>query len=179
MPRLPYLPPDTATPADVVAAIRRRRGGVLYNLDRMLLHSPALAEGWNGLFDAIRGDRMALARRPRELAICLVAILNRADYELHHHAPLFLAAGGTQAQLDVLVTSATPDALAQEFDAADRAVIALTLEMTRGVAVGDATLKDVRRILGDDRQVVELVGVVAAYNMVSRVLVALEVEPET
>ena len=59
----------------------------LYNLDRMLLYSPGLAAGWNGLFDAVRGDRMALSPRLRELAICLVAILNRADYELHHHAP--------------------------------------------------------------------------------------------
>jgi len=36
----------------------------------------------------------------------------------------------------------------------------------------------VLRLLGD-RQTVELVGVVAAYNMVSRFLVALGVEPES
>jgi alkylhydroperoxidase family enzyme len=36
----------------------------------------------------------------------------------------------------------------------------------------------VRGQLDDDRQLVELVGVVAAYNMVSRFLVALGIEPE-
>ena len=32
--------------------------------------------------------------------------------------------------------------------------------------------------LGDDRLLVELVGVIAAYNMVSRFLVALRIAPE-
>jgi alkylhydroperoxidase family enzyme len=178
MPRLPYLPADTAAPADVVAAIRRRRGGVLYNLDRMLLHSPALAAGWNGMFEAIRGERIALAPRLRELAICLVAILNRADYELHHHAPLFLAAGGTQAQLDALVALGEAAGSAPAFDQTEQAVIRLTAEMTRNVAVSDAALDAVRAALRSAREVVELVGVVAAYSMVSRVLVALGVEPE-
>jgi alkylhydroperoxidase family enzyme len=36
----------------------------------------------------------------------------------------------------------------------------------------------VRATLPDHQQVVELVGVIAAYNMVSRFLVALGVEPE-
>jgi alkylhydroperoxidase family enzyme len=179
MPRLPYLPQDTAEPADIVASIRKRRGGRLYNLDRMLLHSPGLASGWNGLFDAVRGERMALSPRLRELAICLVAILNRADYELHHHAPLFLAAGGTQAQLDALHRWEDAGLLASTFDATTLAIVQLTREMTRDVAVRDATLHAVRAALGDDRKVVEAVGTIAAYNMVSRVLVALDVQPES
>jgi alkylhydroperoxidase family enzyme len=165
-------------PAEIVAAIRARRGGVLLNLDRMLLHSPGLASGWNGLFDAIRGNRLALPPCLRELVICLVAILNRAQYELHHHAPVFLAAGGTQAQLDALIAEADQAELARRFDPTALALIQLTLEMTRTVQVTDATLDRARSALGDDRQVVEAVGVIAAYNMVSRVLVALGVEPE-
>jgi alkylhydroperoxidase family enzyme len=178
MPRLPYLPQDTAEPADIVASIRRRRGGKLYNLDRMLLHSPGLAAGWNALFEAVRGERMSLSPRLRELAICLVAILNRADYELHHHAPLFLAAGGTRLQLDALRGWEDADRLAQAFDSADLAIIQLAREITREVAVGESTFQAVRAALGDDRAVVEAVGTIAAYNMVSRVLVALDVQPE-
>lgn len=178
MPRLPYLPQDTAEPADIVAPIRKRRGGKLFNLDRMLLHSPPLALGWNGLFDAVRGDRMMLSSRLRELAICLVAILNRADYELHHHAPVFLAAGGTQAQLDALQRVENRTVPADVFDAAELAMIRLTWEMTRNVAVSDATLSDARSALGDDRKLVEAVGTIAAYNMVSRVLVALGVDAQ-
>src|SRR5690606_15711496 len=47
MPRIPYQPEDLAEPAEVVDAIRRRRGGKLLELDRMLLHSAPLAAGWN------------------------------------------------------------------------------------------------------------------------------------
>ena len=41
-----------------------------------------------------------------------------------------------------------------------------------------ATTDAARRALGSDRHLVEIVGVIAAYNMVSRFLVALGVEPE-
>jgi alkylhydroperoxidase family enzyme len=178
MPRLPYQPADLAQPADIVTAIRKRRGGKLYHLDRMLLYSPGLAAGWNGLFDAVRGERMLLSPRLREIAICLVAILNGADYELHHHAPIFFAAGGTPAQLDALRACDDEKGLAAVFDATDLAVIRLTREMTRNVAVSDPTFATVRAALGDARKVVEAVGTIAAYNMVSRVLVALDVQAE-
>lgn len=50
--------------------------------------------------------------------------------------------------------------------------------MTRSVKLGPDTLAAVRTALADDGQVVEIVGVIAASNMVSRVIVALDVEPE-
>jgi alkylhydroperoxidase family enzyme len=53
----------------------------------------------------------------------------------------------------------------------------LTIEMTRQVRVADATFAAVRAVLGE-QATVELVAVIAAYNMVSRFLVALGVEPE-
>jgi alkylhydroperoxidase family enzyme len=64
------------------------------------------------------------------------------------------------------------------FDATERAVLQLALEMTRHVRVSDATFEGVRAALGDERQVVELVGVIATYNMVSRFLVALDIDLE-
>ena len=45
---------NISEPADLVGAIRKRRGGELLKLDRMLLHSPALAEGWNVYLGKIR-----------------------------------------------------------------------------------------------------------------------------
>jgi len=47
MPHVPYLPADLAEPKDIVDSVRARRGGHLTHLDRMLLHSPQLAAGWN------------------------------------------------------------------------------------------------------------------------------------
>ena len=94
MPNIPYIT-DTdieqqAVPADLVDAIRARRtSGCLLNLDRMLLHSPPFARGWNIYLGAIRKD-LDVSPLLRELAICAVAKLNRAEYEWIQHAPELL-----------------------------------------------------------------------------------------
>lgn len=176
MPRIPYQPADLAEPAELIAAIRARRGGRLLHLDRMLLHSPPLAAGWNGFLRALRSE-LALDARLRELAMCAVASLNGAEYEFHHHAPEFLRAGGTPEQVQAL---RDPEGALQQaglFDPTALAALRLTCEMTRGVAVADATFAVIHAALGD-RETVELVAVIAAYNMVSRFLVALAIEPE-
>jgi alkylhydroperoxidase family enzyme len=177
MPRIPYQPADLAQPAEIVDAVRARRGGHLLNLDRMLLHSPAFAKGWNAFLREVRTG-LELPPKLRELAMCVVAVLNGAEYEFHHHAPEFVRAGGTQAQVQAM---RKPEDAARNtglFDAAERAVILLTLDMTLRVEVSDATFSAVRTSLPNDQLVVELVGVIATYNMVSRFLVALGVEPE-
>ena len=176
MPRIPYKPEDLAEPADIVSAIRERRGGHLHELDRMLLHSPPFALGWNAHLGAVR-NRLKVNGRLRELAICAIAMLNQAPYEWKQHAPLFLKEGGSQAQLDALqdIARAADHAV---FDATERAVLRLTREMTRNVQVSDATFAAARSALGDDQQVAEMVGIIATYNMVSRYLVALGVDKE-
>ena len=176
MPRVPYLPADLAEPREVVDAVRARRGGALLNLDRMLLHSPEMAMGWNTYLGAIR-TRLQLSPKLRELAMCVVAALNGADYEFGHHAPEFLEAGGSAAQLEALRDPQRAQGDAALFDDTERAALAVTLEMTRSVHVSDASFAALARRL-DARQLVEFVGTVATYNMVSRFLVALGVEPE-
>jgi len=176
MPRIPYVPEDLAEPADVVAAIRARRGGTLIALDRMLLNSPPLAAGWNTFLGAVRTG-LAVDVLLRELAMCVVAVLNHAEYEFTQHAPLYRKAGGTEAQEAALRDPDAARANTTLFDERQRAAIALTIEMTRHVTVRDDTFAAVRRFLSE-RETVELVGVIAAYNMVSRFLVATGVEPE-
>jgi alkylhydroperoxidase family enzyme len=176
-PRIPSVPDEQLGPADVVQAIRKRRGGTLLNLDRMLLNSPAFAVGWNTFLGAVR-NALSLDPRLRELAICAVAVVNRAEYEWLQHAPEFLAAGGTPQQLEALrdVEAASWDMKC--FNATERAVLELCLEMCRNVQVSDDCFERVRQRLGVTQQVVELVGVIAAYNMVSRFLEALQVQSE-
>ena len=177
LPRIPRLADAGLGPPEVVAALRRRRGGSLLNLDRMLLNSPAYAVGWNAFLGAVRTG-LSLDPKLRELAICAVAVLNHADYELEQHAPEFVQAGGTRAQLDGLQDIAAAIGNAQLFDLAERATLALTQEMTLRVQVSDACFQALREVLPDAQQQVELVGTIAAYNMVSRFLVALQVAPE-
>ena len=175
MPRIPFVPEDIAEPREIVDAVRARRGGKLLELDRMLLHSPAFTAGWNAHLGAVR-TRLTVPGKLRELAMCGVAAWNGAEYEFVHHAPLLVEEGGTQAQVDALRDLAAAARDAKRFDATERAVLQLTLEMTRDVKVADATFEAVRAI-GGDRLAVELVGVIATYNMVSRFLVALDVQP--
>ena len=178
MPRIPYLPADVAEPSDVVAAIRQRRGGALLNLDRMLLHSPSLARGWNAFLGEVRSN-LALPPKLRELAMCVVAVLNGADYEFHPHAPEFMKAGGTAAQITALADPQRAVRNDSLFDTAERATIRLSIDMSNEVQVSDLSFQAARMALPDHRQLVELVGVIAAYNMVSRFLVALAIEPES
>src|SRR5689334_19152 len=173
MPRIPYAAEDDPRIAPLVASIRARRDGKLINLDRMLLHSPPYAEGWNTLLGAVR-RKLELDAQVRELAICTVAKITGAKYEWFQHAPEYLAAGGPQAKLDLLEDV---DAAARDPRLADReqAAVALAAEMTRRVQVADATLERARKLLGD-KQLVELVGTIAAYNMVARFLEALGID---
>jgi len=174
---IPYVTDDQAQPSDLVETIRTRRGGQLLNLDRILLHSPSFARGWNSFFEAARGSQLALKPQLRELAIMSIATLNKADYEWAQHRPFYLSTGGTQAQLDRLHDVASASRDDKNFDPAQRATLKLTMEMTRNVAVKKATMDRVRGFLPDN-QVVELVGIIAAYNMVSRFLVATGIDIE-
>jgi alkylhydroperoxidase family enzyme len=137
-----------------------------------------VAAGWNALLGSVRRD-MTLSPKLRELAMCAVAMLNDAEYEWFHHAPLLIEAGATPAQMTALRDPIA--ALKNDnklFDAAERAALALTIEMTRTIKVSPQTMAAVKAVLPDDRQVFELVMTIAAYNMVSRVLVATGIEIE-
>lgn len=177
MPAIPYRTTFDDAARPVEAAIRVRRDGRLLNLDRMLLHSPAIAEGWSALMGPIRNAGRVSARH-RELAICAVTFMNRADYESHRHAALLIAAGGSEAQvaaLDSVGAACTDTTL---FDDAERAVLALALDSTRDVVVRPATMVALRTAFATPDAVLELMVIIAAYNMVSRVLVGLDVEIE-
>ena len=177
MPRLPYLDDDQVGPADLVAAVRKRRGGELLALDRMLLYSPPLAEEWNEMLGRVR-TRLDLPGRLREIAICAVATLNGADYEFVQHAPVLLREGGTEVEVEALRDIDRAASAGDVFDAAGLATVRLARAMTRDVKVPAEVFAQARDAIGNDRHLAELVGVIACYNMVSRFLVAFEIEPD-
>jgi alkylhydroperoxidase family enzyme len=178
MSRLRGVPPDCDEPAAIVAAIRARRGGKLLNLDRALLLSAPLASAWNAYLGAIRGG-LSVDAKLREIAICGVAILNGAEYEFQQHEPEFRRAGGTALAAKRLREFATAGGYLDIFNAAERAVIALTTQMTTNIDVDDDTWHQFKIALPDPRIQVEIVGIIATYNMVSRFLIACQIEPET
>jgi len=174
---IPYLPDsDDIGPPDLLKAIRARRKGKLLDLDRMLLHSANFAKGWNSMLAAIRNE-LSLRPKLRELATMAVSSLNKVDYEWTQHEPEFLAAGGTKEQVAALKNAAAAQKNDKLFDESERATLALTAEMTKGLVVSPATIKRVRAVLSD-QQTIELIGTIAGYNMVSRFLIATGIEPE-
>jgi alkylhydroperoxidase family enzyme len=177
MTRIDLVPQDITEPADIVYAIRERRRGSLLNLDRVLLTSPGLAAAWNVYLGAIRQE-LKVPARLRELAICAVAVLNEADYELQQHEPLYLAAGGSPSAVASLkhFTAALSDTA--NFDDAERIILQLTLEMTRAIHVKDVVWRQLTDLFPDSQRRVEIVAVIATYNMVSRLLVACHVPNE-
>jgi alkylhydroperoxidase family enzyme len=179
--RIPHWTPELkAQPHELVQAIADRRGGSLLNLDRALLWSEPLARGWNVYLKAVRTE-LPTSPKLRELGICTVALLTGATYEYHHHAPDFLAAGGTQAELDALAAAVAhnPRAAITEpgLGAAEKLVVQYAAQMTLDVTVSDEVFAALRSHF-DTTEIVELTSAIATYNMVARFLVALGVTPE-
>ena len=182
--RIPDWTPELkAQPDDLVRAVLKRRGGELINLDKALLWSEPLARGWNLYLKAVRTD-LPTSWKLRELGICTVALLTGAAYEYHHHAPDFLKAGGTQAELDglqvVCAAYKSNTAIAQSnqaLAAIESIVIQYAAQMTLDVKVADDVFAQIKQHF-DTTQIVELTAAIATYNMVARFLVALAISPE-
>ncbi|WNV76674.1 carboxymuconolactone decarboxylase family protein [Geodermatophilus sp. DSM 44513] len=165
--------PETDGEGPTAELLRARRGGQLSALDRLLLHSPPVAEGWNALLGALRRGT-TLAADLRELVVLRVAVLNDAVFEWAAHEPIARRAGLADPQLRAL---RRPGAVGEPvWTPVQAAVLAFTDASTREVAVPEAVFAGVRAHL-DDRQVVELTALVGGYAMVSRFLVALQVPP--
>ena len=174
----PWTPEAKPQAEDLVKAILERRGGTLLNLDRALLWSEPLARGWNVYLKNVRTG-LAASRKLRELGICTVALITGAHYEYHHHAPDFLAAGGTQQELDALnAFVAAPGTVPGAGLGRDEALVAqYAASMTRDVKVPDAVFERMRERF-DTTELVEITAAIATYNMVARFLLALGVTPE-
>ena len=169
MPRVPYIvEQDHPELAPLVARIVAERGKLL-DLYKVLLHSPAVMEGWLAFFTAIR-QKTKLCARIREFAIMRVAILNGAGYEYQAHLPFALSAGASPEQIAALKAWQ----LSPLFDAAERAALAYTDAMTEQVQVADELFAEVERHF-DTQELVELTATIAGYNLVSRFLEAMQV----
>jgi len=167
--RLPYIPNPVPTTSAADAAIVERtltRRGTrgLQELDLTLLHSPPVIDGWNHFYTNIR-QRTTIGDDIRELAICRVAVLTKAEYEWHHHAPLARNAGVNVAALK---------GNGEGLSAKELAVMRYTDAMTKDIEVPDEVMAQLKEHF-NNREIVEITITVAAYNCTSRFLIALDV----
>ena len=172
MARLNYAdetPPDVAA---LATRIRAERGGRMPHLYRMLLNSPPVASGWLAFMTAVR-QQCKLPAAIRELAILRVAMLNQARAEHDAHVRFGLEAGVTQAQIDAL--GGWHDATV--YSHAERAVLALADAMTCDVQVPEDVFSAVAACF-DARETTELTVTIAAYNMTTRFMEAMRLDPD-
>jgi alkylhydroperoxidase family enzyme len=159
--------------SDLIAKIRGARGGRLLNIYRLMLYSPALASAWFELNQAAR-YQTELDGQSRELAVMRVAILNGVEYILRAHSPSYaLKEGLTAAQVDALASWQQSPLFSDQ----QRALLAYADAMTRDIEVSDAVFAELKKHY-DERRTVELTMLIGAYNMLSRVLKALQIDPE-
>ncbi len=172
-PLLPALDADTpGMDRALVDLIRKERGGHLLMLYKVLLNSQPVAFGWLKLFTALR-QQTRIDGRIRELVILRVATLNGAEYEFDAHVPFAMAEGFSAADIEDVRVGRFPGAVTDR----EAAALAYTDSITRQVRVPSAVFERVRALF-DDRELLELTVLAAAYNLVSRVLVALNISSE-
>ena len=171
--RVPLVVPGTVPElAEVEARILSERGRVSL-LYQVLLNSPSIASGWESMLTAVR-NRTSVPADLREMIILRVAVLNEAAFEFEAHVPHALKAGFAQEKIDALRAPDPAGALGAGFTHDELLLLALTDRMTRDVKV-PSELMDRLNARFDPSAVVEVVVTVAAYNMVSRFLVALNI----
>ena len=154
--------------AEIEANILQERGRIS-PLYRTLLNSPEIAKGWEALLTAVR-NRSSLPASLKELMILRVAVLNRANYEFDAHRPHAINAGVSEEQ----ITLVQQEKVISGFTDVEILVMKLTDVMTRDIQVPDALYDQVKAHF-NDREILEVVTTISAYNMVSRLLNALHV----
>ena len=168
-PRVGLVKPGTRPElAEVEGRILAERGRVS-ELYQVLLNSGPIASGWERMLTAVR-NQTGVPADLRELMILRVAVLNRADYEFDAHVPHAERAG---VPADKIAAVRQPG-IAPVFTPLEAMVLELSDAMTRDIEVPDELVARLKQHV-DDRGLVEFVATVAAYNMVSRLLVALRV----
>jgi len=159
--------------AELISKIKGARGGRLINIYRLMLHSPALANAWFDLNQAVRYGT-EIDGRSRELAVIRVAILNNVEYVVRAHGPAYALKEGLTPEQVEAVGDWKGSSL---FDAQQRALLAYTDAMTRDIDVPDDVFAEIGNHF-TERQIVELTMLISAYNMLTRFLKALKVDPE-
>ena len=163
----PGTRPETAALEKQIQGARGRIS-LLY---QVLLNSPPVAQGWEQMLSSIRNHN-SLPAGLREMLILRVAVINRAPYEFEAHVPHALAGGVLPATIDALRSPDLPTDVG--LSPAEAVALEYADTMTRDIDVPDALFARVAEHF-QGQALVDLTATVAAYNMVSRFLVALRI----
>jgi 4-carboxymuconolactone decarboxylase len=171
MPRIPDLDPAKLDPEqkrihDAIAAGPR---GKVEGPLRVWLTSPGLADRAQALGAFCRYGT-SLPQRLSELAILVTGAFWRAGFEWHVHAPIGIQAGLDVAAVEAIRCGAEPVLTKDD----EKAVYAFARELLVSRRVSDETYAFAECMLGQ-RGLVDLVGVLGYYGLISMTINAFEV----
>jgi len=171
LPRVPEQPsdPETAAAFNMI----KSRGGELINLHLTLGHAGKIFYARQMLTYALRFDAVT-PRKLRELAILRTAQIGGSHYEMGQHAPIALACGYTQTQLDGLANWQQSGLFADK----ERALLAYVDQVVgRNGNVDDAVFEDLSRNF-TPREIVELTITATQYVTTGLLTRSLRIVPE-
>jgi len=169
--RIPDIDEASPTPEQerVFAAIKAGPRGVVVGPLRVWLHSPKLAEKAQELGAFCRYGT-SLPSVLSELAILVTGAYWRAGFEWHAHAPIAIKAG-----LPTGVVEAIRDGREPRFvDPAQAAVYAFCRRLLTTRTMDQTTYDHARHAIGE-KGVVDLVGILGYYALISMTIVGFDV----
>jgi 4-carboxymuconolactone decarboxylase len=155
------LTPAQKSMADHLLAGERRGIGGPFNV---LLRSPELGDLAQQLGAQVR-FHSSLPRKLNEFAIIITARYWTAQYEWYAHKRLALEAGLSPAIVDAVAAGKRPASM----QADEEAIYTFSDEILKTKQVSDATFQAAVKAFGE-RGVVDLIGVIGYYQLVSMVL---------
>jgi 4-carboxymuconolactone decarboxylase len=169
--RMPLLDLAQLAPAQqtVYDAITSGPRGAVRGPLAVWLTSPELADKAQNLGAFCRYGT-SLSPRLSELAILVTGAHWQAGYEWFAHAPIGIAAGLSPAAVEAIRKGEAPTGLADD----EQLVYAFARELWQHRRVSDATYQATRAKLGE-QAVVELVGVLGYYTLISMTIVTFDV----
>ncbi|HEY3845945.1 MAG TPA: carboxymuconolactone decarboxylase family protein [Acetobacteraceae bacterium] len=165
--RLPAIPPEqlTAEQKKVLDAIQSGpRGAGVRGPFNALLRSPELCDLVQRVGAYVRYGT-SLPGKLNELAICMAGRKWTAQYEFYAHRRLAIQAGLKQEIADAVANGTRPPGM----DADEAAVYDFATELLNTGQVSDAKYEGIKSKFGE-RGVMDLVGAVGYYSLVSMVL---------
>ena len=167
MTRIPFPDLDKA-PSEVREMLSRLPAPV--GIFNMMAHAETVLKPLMKLGGTFLG-KLELDPLLRELVICHAVNLEGGEYEWVQHAPVVLALGGTQAQVDALRVG---DDHAASFSDAQKAVLRFAREVVVDVGASKGALAEARKHLSE-REIVEVILVAGFYIMLARLTETLDI----
>jgi alkylhydroperoxidase family enzyme len=175
MARIKYV--DELSRPDLIKeinSVREQRRGKLIPVYGLLLNSPDVALSWLQFLNAVRW-KSDLSSRIREMVILRVAFHNKSDYVIDVHRRNFTDSDGlSHDECEALLNEKISINL---FKQEELSLIAFVDQLTLESNVDDDVFASVK-LNFSDKQLVELSVLIGAYNMHTRVMSALRIDPE-